>query len=257
MEIENDNLTPGGEAPVEGTQPQVEQPVTQPAQVPTEYEIDGQKYSADQIREAFKAHHDYQALVPEFTRKSQAFAKALQAGLIDEQGNPVQKPAPEQPSADDLTQNPQAKEAVRILKELGFITKEEADAWKKELESFKSTYQTQLDEKTLTEVNATLSAKYDGKKGEPKFDLDQIRQAITANPELIVYDAQGNVNLDLTYKNVHADFWQQIPDMRQKVVRTERGGGPQSTSPATRKKAETEEEKIADAVEFFKGEKAE
>lgn len=263
-ELNNPTPTPGGEGEGAGTgEPQGgQQPQATPA-TPTEYEIDGQKYSADQIREAFKSMKDYQAFVPEFTRKSQVLAELKKAGLIDDQGNPVQKKNEEQPAGgdQDLLQNPQAKEVVKILKQLGFITKEEAETLKKEIDTFRSSYQQQIDEQKLDEVSKTLAAKYDGKKGEPKFDLEEIRQAVAKDASLVRYipdpQNEGNylVDLEATYRNVHADFWNKIPDLHGKVPKTERGAGPQGTTPSRNKKPETEEEKIADAVDFFKNSK--
>jgi hypothetical protein len=202
-----------------------------------------------------KASKDYESFQPEFTRRSQLIAELVKKGIIDERGQLVTKPADQQ-SNSPFANNPQAQEAVKILKELGFITKEEADNIKKSIDELKTGYQSERENAQLTAAAKTLEEKYSGKSGEPKFDLQEIRTAIQKNPQLISYvdDGNGNflVDLDQTYKNVHADFWGKIPEMRARLVKTERGSGPQTTTPTTQKKAGTPQERVDEALSFFK-----
>lgn len=240
--MENEEiLTPGTETETPATPTEEQGKETAPA---TEFEIDGQKLTADQIREYMKSHKDYQALVPEFTRKSQL--------LSEFEKKQKEAETKEKAPANPLANNPQAQEAVKVLKDLGFITKEDADALRKELDGFKSSYETQIQERQLNEATKLLSDKYSGKNGEPKFNLDEIRNAAQTDPSKLVFDQAGNVNLELTYKMIHADFYDKMPEIKAKVVKTERGSQTQTKTPATQKKAETEEERMAQAVEFFK-----
>jgi hypothetical protein len=234
-------------------------PSTSPTE-PTEFEIDGQKYTSDQIREFAKAYRDYQALQSEFTRRSQLLAKLVKDGVIDEYGNLVQSRIPARED-NPLAGNPQAQEAVKILKDLGFITKEEAEELRKAIAELQQSFQLTTGEAQLQTVVKTLSEKYSGKNGEPPFNLEDIRAAIQKDPSLIVYVKGQNdeylVDLEQTYKKVHADFWDKLPSLKAKGVKTERGVGVQSAPPTVSKKAETEEERAATAMEFFRNQKVE
>jgi hypothetical protein len=258
MDPENlDDQTPGGgDAPVGTDTPSGDQqPDDNGAAQPTEFEIDGQKVTAEQIREWQKAHRDYSSLQPEFTRKSQVLSKLQKDGVIDEQGNLVARKDNGEPSADPFANNPQAKEAVKVLKELGFITKQEADSLKQEIESVRGTYQSDVEQRQLQAVASNLAAKYDGKNGAPKFDIEAIKTAVSQNPQLMVYVQGENgeflVDLEQTYKNVHGDFWGKLPEMKARVPRTERGTQTQGTTPAQTKRPQTEEDRRAAALNFF------
>jgi len=205
-----------------------------------------------------KSANDYKSFQPEFTKKSQLIAKLVKDGIIDEQGN-LKKP--EKTVTDAFAGNPQAQEAVRILQELGFVTKPQLEAFQKQLNEFQEGYQSRTASAQLDSAVKTLTEKYAGKHGEPPFKLDEIRAAVEKDPSLTVYvqgESEGEylVDLEQTYRKVHAGFYDKFPEIKAKVLKTERGSQVQTT-PGTRKKAETEEERTAQAVEFFKNNSSE
>ncbi len=244
-EIKN---APGGEA---GDNPGGEagngKPTDDGGGKPTEYEINGQKYTSEQIQEAMKYSDDYQHLVPEFTKKSQALAEYEKLGKLDDIKKILETPS---------NGNSQISEAKKILKEqLGVVTKEDMEEALKDIKEFKK-IQTETQEKLqLDAATKTLSEKYGGKKGEPAFKIEQIAKAVKENPALAVYvqaNGQYLIDLEQTYKKIYADFWDKIPEFKAKVLKTERGSQVQTKTPSKEKKAETEEERVQSAIDFFK-----
>lgn len=219
----------------------------------TEFEIDGHKYSADDLRAAIKAAGDYEQLSPEFTRKSQELSEAKR--LLEEYGKVGKKP-------NEPETNPAVEQARKILREqIGVIF---ADDLKPILEVIQRA-QAQQEDQVLEAVGTELSKKYDGSHGEPKFELAAVAKAAKENPALISYvqvgtDANGQpqygVNLEQTYKNINSEFWDKVMSGEMKpptVVKTERGAGTRSApTPQGDKRPESDEDRIASAAQFFR-----
>lgn len=219
---------------------------------PTEIEIDGQKYTPEQLKEALKLSQDYEHLVPEFTKRSQALAEYEKLGKLDDIKKIIAAPS---------DGNPQIEQAKKILKEqLGVVTKDDMDKLMKEIKEIKESGSAREENAQLESVSKDLSAKYDGKKGEPAFKIDEIAKAVQKNPNLAVYvqvNGQFLIDLEQTYKRIHGDFWDKLPEIKTKVVKTERGSQIQTKNSSKTKPAETEKERIDAAVDFFKTNKQE
>ncbi len=254
MEEEDDkNLTPGGDG--SGDNPGGEagdgKPTDEGAQ-PTEFEIDGQKYTPDQLKEALKLSQDYKYFVPEFTKKSQALAEYEKLGKLDDIKKIVAAPS---------NGNPQIDQAKKILKEqLGVVTKEDVEQLMNEIKEIKESGSIREGNAQLESVNKFLAGKYDGKKGEPAFKIEEVAKVVNNDPNLAVYvnvNGQFLIDLEQTYKRIHGDFWDKLPEIKAKVVKTERGSQIQTKTPSNSKIAETEKERTEDAVNFFKSSKVE
>jgi DNA repair exonuclease SbcCD ATPase subunit len=165
---------------------------------PQEIEIDGQKYTIDQIKEALQAARDYQYLVPEFTRKSQRLAE------LERQLETLQA------AKEKVAEDPAKAEAKRVLKELGVPF----------LEDLEQKIADVKEEIHLEKVLDYLEKKYDGSHGEPPFDRDEVMDFA-----LRQFGDQDRIDLEYAYKKLHADFWDKLPTPEKKVVKTERGGG--------------------------------
>jgi hypothetical protein len=165
---------------------------------PQEIEIEGQKYTIDQIKEAIQAAKDYQYLVPEFTRKSQRLAE------LERQLETLQT------AQQKIEEDPAKVEAKKVLKELGFLTGEDLE---QKITDVK-------EEIHLEKVLDYLEKKYDGSHGEPPFDRDAVMEFA-----LKQFGDQDRIDLEYVYKKLHADFWDKLPTPEKKVVKTERGGG--------------------------------
>lgn len=212
----------------------------------TKFAIDGQEYSVDQLKEALKAAGDYQQLLPEFTRKSQLLSevqKKLGAlGQLDEKAADSSKP-----------NDPRMEQARKILKEqLGAVFAEDLQPILELVNALKA----QREDAALHDVADSLADKYDGSHGEPKFDVVKVAEAVKQNPQLAVYvavDGQYLVDLEQTYKKVNATFWDKVPETKAApVLRTERGAGTRTAAPTGTKKAETDEERVASALDYFR-----
>lgn len=251
------NLTPGTDGGEDtnlgggegGNAPAGEGGGNQPTPV-TEFEIDGQKYSADQLKEAIKAAGDYQHLVPEFTKKSQLLSKL---GVnTPEDIDKKMKEIDEAAKGGGKSEDPKVTEARKILREqLGVVTKEDIQSVFDFIASMKSAEE----DRQLQEAAGALSSKYDGSHGEPKFDVVAIANSVKAKPELAVYvqvDGQYFVDLEQTYRRVYAEYFDKVSGFKAKPIKTERGAGHQTVSQPVKKEAETEGEKIQSAVDFFK-----
>ena len=248
---EENKITPGGEA---GGADETVIDDKEPA-APTEFEISGKKYTAEALEEAVKLAEDHGHLVPEFTRKSQLLSEYEKLGNLDD----LKKIIAQAEKAKTGPASPEIEEARKILKEqLGVVTKEDFDELKKTIDGLQQSNRAsaeKAEDSHLEEITKTLSEKYSGKKGEPPFKIEEIAKAVKQNPTLAVYvqvNDQYLIDLEQTYKRIFADFWDKIPDIKAKPVKTERGSGPQSNTPANQKEADSEGERIEDAVNFFK-----
>lgn len=253
MEEEDEkNLTPGGNDSDDNPGGDAgDGKPTEGGAAPTEIEIDGQKYTPDQLKEALKASEDYRHFVPEFTRKSQDLAEYEKLGKIDDLKKIVNTPAGEDPQVD---------QAKKILKEkFGVVTKEDVADLMKKIKDLEESGSIKEESAQLESVSKNLSAKYDGKKGEPAFKIEEVAQAVSKNPNLAVYvqsNGQFLIDLEQTYKRIHADFWDKLPSIKSKVIKTERGSQIQTKTPSNSKIAETDKERAEDAANFFKGSRA-
>ncbi len=212
----------------------------------TEFEIDGAKYSVDDLKAALKAAGDYEQLLPEFTRKSQSLAEASKK--LEQLEQITKKPG------EETVTNPAIEQAKKVLREqIGVITAEDL----KPILDVVQAIQAQRENQVLESVSDTLSKKYDGSHGEPKFDVTKIAEAVKGDPSKAVYVQVGDqylVDLEQTYKRVNGGFWDKVPEFKQpQVVRTERGAGTRTAPlPEGQGKAATDEEKVASAIAFFR-----
>lgn len=179
-----------------------------PKEQPEKIKIGDQEFTVDQIQEALKVAEDYKHLVPEFTRKSQRLAE-LEKQL--EEMNNLQK----------KIEDPAKAEAKRILKELGFVTIEDAQA------TVNQAIQQLTEDIQLEQTLQYLENKYSGENGEPPFNRDEVLQYV-----LDEFGDMEKVDLEYAYKKLHDDFWGKLPLKPQpKVPITERGGRTEFTLP--------------------------
>lgn len=178
--------------------PEKEETKSEEGEAIQEIEIDGKKYTLEQLKEALQAARDYQYLVPEFTRKSQRLAE------LERQLAELQK------AQAKVEEDPAKAEAKRVLRELGFLTADELDQKIQEVR----------EEIQLEKVCDYLEKKYDGSHGEPPFNRDEVFEYVLKNMA-----DQERVDLEYAYKKLHEDFWGRMPIPEKKVVKTERGGG--------------------------------
>ncbi len=99
-------------------------------------------------------------------------------------------------------QDPKLAEVKQVLKELGFVTKEEAEAARKQQEQ----------DAALSQSLSRLEGKYDGKDGLPKFDRQQVVDFAIAN---------GISDPEAAYRQMHFD---KIIDWNVKNALSKTGG---------------------------------
>ncbi len=184
-----------------------------------EIEIDGRKYTRDEINEALAAREDYKSLLSEFTRRSQKLAE------LEKQLQTV--------SQSSKPEDEKLQEARRILKEqLEFVPREDLE---KALEDFRKKFEEEFSKKLQEEklqdvqtqqVISALSKKYSGEKGEPKFDYDKLVRRLY---EKYGYDKDNSnwppvIDLEYEYWDLNRDYFSKIPEIKSKVEPTERSG---------------------------------
>lgn len=178
LTITNDQAE-GVDAEVTQSEPQAQAP-----QQSDGIEYNGKRYTAreiDELERAAMRQDDY-------TRKTQALAaekaeiERLRAEIEKQKSI---KPESSNPEQDFLRQ--QEKELLR--KQYGVVTKEDLEEELKKIqEGYKKEFETremsQLQEKAQVELDKaikSLSTKYDGLDGKPKFEFEQARQFLLDN----------------------------------------------------------------------------
>ena len=181
-------------------------------QTPQEVEIDGQKYSVDDIKDAIKAREDYNYLLPDYTRKSQKLAE-LQKQL-------------EQVKQSSAPEDQKLEEAKRILKDqMGVVTRED-------LEQLKQSFAEEADAKIqLQEAVGALSQKYSGAHGEPKFDYSTLQQYLYNKYGLDRKNYPPVVDLEYEYWKMNEDYYSKLPEAKSAVANVERGSNTPYTIP--------------------------
>jgi hypothetical protein len=196
---------------------QIEPGKGQPGGAATEtFAIDGQTLTADQVREALKAKADYARFEPEFTRRSQILSNPDQLHEYARKTYPDRFPAAPTPAATPEEQ--QRTEALKVLKDLGVLTKEEAEtlAQQKAEQLFAQREADQL----VKAESEKLGKEWDGADGKPKFVLKDVATFALEN---------GYPNLTSAFREMHYDalreyFASQKPKPKAPVIAGPGGG---------------------------------
>jgi len=170
-----------------------------------EIEIDGRKYTKDEINEALAAREVYKSLLSEFTRRSQKLAE------LEKQLQTV--------SQSSKPEDEKLQEARRILKEqLKVVTQEDLEQAVEAIRNEKRA------DAQLQQAVSALSEKYSGEKGEPKFDYNKIKQALREKYGEDSKNWPPTIDLEYEYWDLNRDYFSRIPEIKSKVEPTERSG---------------------------------
>ena len=203
-ELQDQSLE-GVETPEEEVNGELGEEGASPASQPEELEIDGKKYTKEELEDALRVREDYKSLLPEFTRRSQRLSE------LEKQLQTVQQS--QKPEDEKL------QEAKRILKEqLGVVTKEDLEQIQQAIRN-----ESQADVQ-LQKAVSDLEKKYTGEKGEPKFDYNELKSSMI---EKYGYDKANwppTVDLEYEYWDLHRDYFSKLPEIKSKVEPTERSG---------------------------------
>lgn len=136
------------------------------------FTVDGQEYTADQVREFSKAANDYKSFQPVFTQQQQLLKDPQKLREY------VAKTYPDlitsQPTAPAGEPN-ELDQAFKVLKEQGkFLTQEEADSRAHKIVE-QVMAQREMNDFIKKEVD-DLGKEWDGQNGKPKFDFEAARQ---------------------------------------------------------------------------------
>lgn len=197
-----------GETTSQSEQVSEEQPTSETETTAENYiEIEGQKYTIEELKDLMQKAKNYEHLLPEFTRRSQRLAE-LEKKL-------------------ETSENPEDRvraEAIKYLREnLGLVTKEDLDNFMNQLVTGLQTYITETQK--LNEAVAYLEKKYDGTV-YPRFDFEAVRRYIRQKygdkiPEI--------VDLEDEYLAMNKEFFEKLPqklsEVKKTSVPTERGIG--------------------------------
>lgn len=201
-----------------------------------EIEVLGKKYSSlEELAE------DYKRLYDEFQKRNQ------------------QQTQTESQVSQEYDENT-LKEAKRILKEkLGilFSDDEVVQMLNEKIKAFEDfmymVYEEMMNQRDQIVIE-NLSKKYDGSHGEPKFDLEDIKQKVKQNPDLVVWVKVGDEfypDLEATYKKVYAHYWGSKTPTKPQIVQTERGVSTQEVIQTIPTEPKSREEKLAQIEKFF------
>jgi hypothetical protein len=137
---------------------------------PQVFEVDGVKYTPDQIKEFATRSGDYDRLNGEFTRKSQLLSDPDK--LIEFARSQWPEKFPAQPAATPSQEEQEKQQAIQLLQSLGVVTKDQAEVMaQKKVEEVMA--QREADQFVASEIGR-LSKEWDGKDGKPKFDPKEI-----------------------------------------------------------------------------------
>lgn len=187
----------GGTPPAAPGGGQIEPGAGQPGgAAPQALTIDGVAYTPDQVKELVKAKADYDRFQPEFTRRSQILTNPDHLFEYARKTYPDRFPAAPAPATTPEEQ--QRSEALKVLKDLGVLTREEAEqlAEKKAQDLFA---QREADQSIATEAEK-LSKEWDGADGKPKFDKRAVAQYAIDH---------GYPNLTSAFRDMNFDALQQ------------------------------------------------
>jgi len=205
-----EELEPEKEEKVEGGgEPSTEEQPSEAPQEEKKIKIGEKEYTVEELQEALQKARDYEHLVPEFTRKSQRLAE------LERQLEALQA------TKKELEESPEKQAAKQVLKELGFVTIDEAQKMVNEAIS------QVIEDIQLEETLQYLEKKYDGSHGEPPFNRDEVLRFA-----LEEYGDMDKIDLEYVYKKLHEDFWGRLPEKPSpKTPFTERGGAGKFTLP--------------------------
>ncbi|GIW67906.1 MAG: hypothetical protein KatS3mg096_774 [Candidatus Parcubacteria bacterium] len=204
-----------------------------------EIEVLGKKYSnMDELAE------DYKRLYDEFQKR------------IQEQTQQTTQETTPSDEYDDKT----LQEAKRVLREkLGIIfadddriknLSEKVQAFEEFMTLVYEEMMKQRDEMVIE----SLAKKYDGTHGEPKFDIEDIRQKVKQNPDLVVWVKVGDEfypDLEATYKKIYAHHWESKSLTKPIPTKTEKGISSREIEEILPQEPKTREEKIKYTEKFF------
>ncbi|MEO0225055.1 MAG: hypothetical protein ABIL76_08210, partial [candidate division WOR-3 bacterium] len=204
-----------------------------------EIEVLGKKYSnLDELAE------DYKRLYDEFQKRTQ------------EQVQQTTQETTQSGEYDDKT----LQEAKRVLKEkLGIIFADDdiVKSLSEKVQAFEE-FMTMVYEEMVRQrdeiVIETLSKKYDGSHGEPKFDIEDIRQKVKQNPDSVVWVKVGDEfypDLEATYKKIYAHYWESKSPTKPIPTKTEKGISSREIEEILLEEPKTREEKVKFTEKFF------
>jgi len=184
---------------------------------PQEIEIEGRKYTVDELKELIQKARNYDHLLPDYTRKSQRLAE-------------LEKKLAESASPEDRAK----AEALKYLREnLGIVTREELQNL---LADFAQRLEDMLAQKEkLNRVIDYLSKKYDGTTF-PKFDYEKLREYLYRKYGEDKSAWPPEIDLEYEYWQMHRDFFERLPEtIKKRAVPTESKGVPTSIIPPAKK----------------------
>ena len=187
----------------EAVSSQPEEIPSQTEEVQPQYiEIEGQRLTIDEIKELQKKAKQYEALLPEFTRRSQRL-KELEKKLS-------QSSSPED----------QAKaEALKYLREnFGLVTKEDLENFVATM--FENVVNYITEQQRLQEVETYLQQKYDGTVF-PKYDPQAMRNYLRQKYGEDKSQWPETIDLEYEYFQMNREFFEKLPETRKKAIPTE------------------------------------
>lgn len=208
---------------------------------PTKFKTsDGKEYTPDDVE---KLYHSYRSLESEFTRRNQEMSnlnKKLQE--LEAKNNTQGQVDP----TDGMSVEDKVKyENVRKqLKEFGLIDKDEFQrilgerdaAQQKRVEELRQQARERAEYQAMNSASIDLSNKYSGKRGEPKFDAEEVAQFLGEKGINFPEDLrQVKELLEMGYEYLHKDALKQI-DVKKKPVKATKpkGAGVRDTMQAKR-----------------------
>ena len=169
-----------------------------------EVEIDGKKYTQQELQEALQAKEDYNYLLPEFTRRSQKLAE-LEKNVSQIQQQP------------NVPEDQKVEETKKLLREqFGVVTKEDLEQVLSGLEASRQA------ETQLQQTVGDLGKLYSGEHGEPKFNYNEVKDYLTSQYGDNPGDWPDKIDLEAAYLSLHRDFFSRIPKVKSTVAQTER-----------------------------------